>query len=233
MTPQTVNAYYNATRNKIVFPAGHPAAAVLRSQRRHGGQLRRHRRGDRPRDHPRLRRPGPQVRRRRRARRLVDSLRTPPGSRPRPRVGAQYAAYEPVPGIHIKGQLTMGENIADLGGVLVALDAYHASLKGQGRRFWTASLAISGCSSPGRKCGGRRLALRQSSSRPNPTPIRQCNSASSAHRATMTVGTGVRYQTGGNLLSGTGAKGAYLVRANCASVPHMSPNTIRSEIIEA
>ena len=47
------------------LPGRHPAAAVLRSQGRPGDQLRRHRRGDRPRDHPRLRRPGPQVRRRR------------------------------------------------------------------------------------------------------------------------------------------------------------------------
>jgi putative endopeptidase len=45
--------------------------------------------------------------------------------------GAQYAAFEPVPGLHINPDLTMGENIADLGGLLVALDAYHASLKGQ------------------------------------------------------------------------------------------------------
>jgi putative endopeptidase len=44
--------------------------------------------------------------------------------------GAQYDSYEPVPGMHVNGQLTMGENIADLAGVLVALDAYHASLHG-------------------------------------------------------------------------------------------------------
>jgi putative endopeptidase len=46
-------------------------------------------------------------------------------------LGAQYAAFEPAPGAHINPKLTMGENIADLGGLLIALDAYHASLKGQ------------------------------------------------------------------------------------------------------
>ena len=46
-------------------------------------------------------------------------------------LGAQYAAFEPLPGVHVDAQLTMDENIADLGGVLVALDAYHASLKGR------------------------------------------------------------------------------------------------------
>ncbi len=46
-------------------------------------------------------------------------------------LGAQYAGFEPVPGHHINADLTMGENIADLGGVLTALDAYHASLGGK------------------------------------------------------------------------------------------------------
>jgi putative endopeptidase len=41
----------------------------------------------------------------------------------------QFGAYEPFPGIRVKGDLTLGENIADLGGALVALDAYHLSLR--------------------------------------------------------------------------------------------------------
>jgi len=46
------------------------------------------------------------------------------------RFGAQYDTYEPVPGMHVNGQLTMGENIADMAGVIVAYDAYRESLHG-------------------------------------------------------------------------------------------------------
>ncbi len=45
--------------------------------------------------------------------------------------GAQYAKFEAAPGTFINPELTMGENIADLAGLLVSLDAYHKSLGGK------------------------------------------------------------------------------------------------------
>ena len=118
MTPQTVNAYYNSTEQRDRLPGRDPGPAVLRSGRRHGDQLWRHRRGDRPRDQPRLRRPGPQVR--------TATACLPTGGRAEDaakfkaqtdRLGAQYSAFEPLPGAHVQGGLMMGENIGDLGGL--------------------------------------------------------------------------------------------------------------------
>ena len=43
----------------------------------------------------------------------------------------QYNGYEPFPGLHLNGELTLGENIADLAGLAAAYDAYHASLGGR------------------------------------------------------------------------------------------------------
>jgi putative endopeptidase len=44
---------------------------------------------------------------------------------------AQYDLYEPIPGQHVQGQLTLGENIADLAGLTVAYDAYRMALGGR------------------------------------------------------------------------------------------------------
>ncbi len=40
----------------------------------------------------------------------------------------QYAAYEPLKDLHLNGKLTLGENIADMGGVKLAFMAYHDML---------------------------------------------------------------------------------------------------------
>jgi putative endopeptidase len=131
MTPQTVNAYYNPSNNEIVFPAAilsppffDPTAdpainyggigAVIGHEMTHGFD--------------------DQGRKFDGEGRLADWWTADDAAKFQTRadrLGTQYSAFEPVSGAHIKGDLTMGENIADLGGVLLALDAYHASLRGQ------------------------------------------------------------------------------------------------------
>lgn len=47
----------------------------------------------------------------------------------------QYNAYEALPGFNVKGRLTLGENIADLGGVTIAYEALQRSLKGKEKKL--------------------------------------------------------------------------------------------------
>lgn len=51
------------------------------------------------------------------------------------RLVAQYEGFEALPGLHVNGRLTLGENMADLGGLLLALDAYRASPEGRAARI--------------------------------------------------------------------------------------------------
>ena len=131
MTPQTVNAYYNPPNNEIVFPAAilqppffdpdadpainyGPIGGVIGHEITHGfDDDGRKFSGD-----GRLENWWTEA----------DLARFTAETE---KLGAQYSAMEPLPGMKINGELTMGENIADLGGLLMALDAYHASLKGK------------------------------------------------------------------------------------------------------
>ena len=47
------------------------------------------------------------------------------------RLVAEFSRFEALPGLYVKGENTLGENIGDLGGLNIALRAYHDSLKGQ------------------------------------------------------------------------------------------------------
>jgi putative endopeptidase len=131
MTPATINAYYSSTKNEIVFPAailqppffdpdGDAAinyggiGAVIGHEITHGfDDQGRKSDGDG---------------------RLSEWWSKADEEKftvQAERFGKQYSATEILPGSKINGELTMGENIADLGGLLMALDAYHLSLKGQ------------------------------------------------------------------------------------------------------
>ena len=131
MPPQTVNAYYSANKNEIVFPAAilQPPffnfaaedavnyggiGAVIGHEMGHGfddqgskwdgaGNL--------------------------------NSWWTPADRAEFDRRGsalaAQYSQFEPFPGFKVNGRLTLGENLADLAGLTMAYDAYHLSLDGK------------------------------------------------------------------------------------------------------
>lgn len=130
MTPQTVNAYYHPVRNEIVFPAAilQPPffnldaddavnyggiGAVIGHEMGHGfdDQGRRFDARGELRD---WWTEADAAEYTRRAKLLVD----------------QYTAFEPLPGLHVNGELTLGENIGDLTGVVIAHRAYLLSLGG-------------------------------------------------------------------------------------------------------
>jgi putative endopeptidase len=131
MFPQTVNAYYSSTKNEVVFPAAilqppffDPKADPAINYGAIGGVI----------GHEMTHGFDDQGRKSDGDGKLTDWWTKEDAERFEARakvLADQYSAFEPLPGAHVNGKLTLGENIADLGGLLLALDAYHASLHGQ------------------------------------------------------------------------------------------------------
>ena len=113
------------------LPGGRSAAAALRSQDGRRPELRQHRRHHRPRADPRLRRRRPPVRRQGQPERLVDQTGRRRFEKRTACVVDQYAQYTVVDDIKINSKLTLGEDVADLGGTLLAYMAWKDATKGQ------------------------------------------------------------------------------------------------------
>ena len=130
MTPQTVDAYNGGLENKIVFPAGilqpplfNPAADPAVNYGAIGAII----------GHEIIHGFDDQGRKIDADGRLRDWWTADDAKRftaEADKLVKQYDGYE-IAGAHINGRLTLGENIADLGGLLVTIDAYHASLGGK------------------------------------------------------------------------------------------------------
>ena len=126
MTPQTYNAYYNPSNNEIVLPAaaftipgmpdaqvddavvyGYAGAATIGHEITHGFD-------DSGRQYDA-------------AGNLEDWWTADDARQFQQRAAVmvrQFDAYQPLPGLHINGKASLGENIADYGGVLLGLDAF-------------------------------------------------------------------------------------------------------------
>jgi putative endopeptidase len=131
MSPQTVNAYYNPVKNEIVFPAAilqppffdataddavnyGSIGAVIGHEIGHGfdDQGRRFDGDGKLRD---WWKEADETEFQKRAKILVE----------------QFNGYSPIPGMNTNGELTLGENIGDLGGLSIAYRAYKISLGGK------------------------------------------------------------------------------------------------------
>ena len=124
MTPPTVNAYYNPPMNEIVFPAGilqppfyDPKAddavnyggigAVIGHEMTHGFDDE-----------------GRQFDSKGNLRDWWTKEDADKFNAKAEMVGKQYDAFQPLDSVHVNGKLTMGENLADLGGLTIAYQAF-------------------------------------------------------------------------------------------------------------
>ncbi|UVW28873.1 M13 family metallopeptidase [Massilia sp. H6] len=131
MTPQTVNAYYNPELNEIVFPAAilQPPffdakaddavnyggiGAVIGHEISHGFDDQ----GSQYDGDGNMRNWWTEED----GKRFAEKTKV---------LVSQYAAYSPLPGYHVNGELTLGENIGDNSGLAIAYKAYQLSLKGK------------------------------------------------------------------------------------------------------
>lgn len=135
MTPQTVNAYYSPVTNQIVFPAGilqppffdfrmddavnyGAIGGVIGHEITHGFDD-QGRRFDADGNLSDWWTNEDAAKFRERAQKLVD----------------QFNGYHALPGLAINGQLSLGENIGDLGGTSIAFEALQRSLQGKERKL--------------------------------------------------------------------------------------------------
>jgi len=131
MTPQTVNAYYNPSMNEVVFPAAilqppffnleaddavnyGAIGAVIGHEMTHGFDD-QGRKSDGEGNLRNWWQPEDEQRFRKKSQVLVE----------------QFNQYVPIDTFRINGELTLGENIADLGGLTIAYYAYQMSLDGK------------------------------------------------------------------------------------------------------
>lgn len=128
MTPETVNAYFNPLQNEIVFPAGilqppffdvtmddavnYGGIGVVIGHEMTHGYDDEGRKFDADGNLNGWWTDADAKAFEERAQKVVD----------------EYSAFEPLPGLHVNGKLTLGENIADLGGVNIAYDALQRAL---------------------------------------------------------------------------------------------------------
>jgi putative endopeptidase len=134
MTPHTVNAYYSPVTNQIVFPAGilqppffdfnlddavnyGAIGGVIGHEITHGFDD-QGRRSDADGNLTDWWTPEDANKFRERAQKLVE----------------QFNHYQALPGLAINGQLSLGENIGDLGGTSIAFEALQRSLQGKERQ---------------------------------------------------------------------------------------------------